>query len=778
MSETAATQEIYSYSKDGRELTCATATPPRRFDNMVYNDAYFGQIDQTMRGVPEVSGRYMSADGYVCNVVADERIVYVRDDDTGEFFSAGFMPVCKPYTSYRCTQGLNYQTVENVTDGLQVTWRLYVPSGGDPVEIWDVRVCNLTGRDRRISLVTEIAMECDGVDLFGGFLYRRAAYNEAINGIVIQQDGERHLSIDFPLHNAYITADRTAVSWCTNRAAFTGPRGLADPVALKSDLIPQQLVDRYIPTGALQVRFTLAPNESGDTRFLVGACDGPGFVGEMRRKYLGGSLDSDLHFDAVARERSEMMQNIAIRTPDDDLAPRFNTWIKHQIHFGTVHGRWGYKGFRDIVQQAQGILTQDPLRARSILRKACAHQYQDGFALRGWHPIDPMRYADSAQWMIGAVTEYLKETGDFALLEEEVPFYDDGSATLYEHLNAAMARLHEDRGAHGLCKIFFGDWNDSLTGVGREGRGESVWLSMAFCRDALLMAELAHRAGRPGDAQRMRQWHAEMKIALNKNAWDGAWYLCALDDNAQPIGSNDNHEGRIFLNMQSWAQLGRVCSDDQWGESWRSVKRHLDTGWGLKLNWPTYTRPVANVGRMSYMRPGTCENGSVYTHGNAFMLLALLERGLADDALDLLKEIDPCNPARPTLNQPNLYFNGYLGPDALAQVEPGKAEHVWCTGSAAWLFFVMVEYIMGLRRTYDGIVVQPCLPSVWKEASITRTYRGTTYEVVIRNPDGESGGPVASVTVDGTERPAAMPLPIDGGRHDVVVTIGRHATSG
>lgn len=763
--------DFYSYADDGHELWCNTPEPPRRFDNMLYNDVYFAQIDQCMRGVPEVSGRYMSAEGYFCNVVAAERVVYVRDDDTGRYFSAGFAPVCRPYKSFRCGQGLNYQVVGNVTDGLRVTWRLWIPLGHDPLEIWDVRVTNLGRKPRRLSLVTELGMECDGVDLFGGFLYRRAAFVPRADAIFVQQDGERHQSIDFPAHNAFITVDRPVVSWCTNRDLFIGARGtLAQPEALAHPLLPQHVASRYTPTGSLQVRVTVRPGGSADTRFLVGACDRPARIGQLRRKYLGGNLDRDPRFDAVRRERRETLRNVEVRLPDRALEPRFNSWIKHQIHFGVVHCRWGYKGFRDIVQQAQGVLAQAPDRAQAILRKACAHQYADGFALRGWHPIDPMRYADSAQWMVAAVTEYLKETGDFAFLEEPIGFYDGGEASVYQHLLRAMTRLHTDRGAHGLCLIFFGDWNDSLTGVGRQGKGESVWLSMSFCRCCLLLEELARRLGRDADAAAMHAWYEEMRDNLNRHAWDGGWYVCAFDDDGRAIGTRRNAQGKIFLNMQSWAQLGRVCSDERWDAAWHSVQKHLGTGWGLKLNWPTYTKPEPNVGRMSYMSPGICENGSVYTHGNAFMLMALLERGLADEALGLLREIDPVNARRPVVNQPNLYFNGCLGPDAL--IGAGMAEHVWCTGSAVWLYLALTEYILGLRRTYDGLVVQPCFPSAWPEASITRTYRGTTYDVTLQNPTRTPNPPVTSILVDGVAHPVAEPLPVDGRKHEVTVRLG------
>jgi cellobiose phosphorylase len=294
-------------------------------------------------------------------------------------------------------------------------------------------------------------------------------------------------------------------------------------------------------------------------------------------------------------------------------------------------------------------------------------------------------------------------------------------------------------------------------------------MAMAFCRSALLMKELAERIGRLDDAKRMDCWHAEVAQAINKHAWDGKWYICAFDDDGKPIGADQNEQGKIFLNMQSWAQLGRVVSDERWALALESVDKHLNTGWGYRLQWPTYIKPESNVGRLSYLQPGICENGSVYTHGNAFLMLALLERGLADKALDVWRQINPDNNDRPLSCQTNVFINGYWGPDHL--VKPGFAELPWLTGSAGWMFMCIVEYVFGLRRTYDGIVLNPCMPSAWKNASIKRIFRGTTYNITINNLQGKQAAPVKQLTIDGIVSDSNKALPIDGQSHDIVISI-------
>lgn len=756
----------FTYAKGGKEVWVDSPEPPRRFDNMLYNDVYMTMIDQCARG----GGRHMDEEGHVNNVIAGGRILYARDDGTGKYFSVGFAPVHAKCETYRCVAGLNYQVIENTTDGLKVTWRIYVPAGSDPVEVWDVRVEDLHGRERSVSLFTCVEMNCDGVDLYGGSLYRLAKYEPDVNAIFVLQDYETHKQMNFPNHNGFLTADRTPVAWDANKEKFVGPhRTLRDPLTVEQGRCENRIASMWTPTTTMQFRLEVPAGGRQDTRMVIGACDHQPSIAGYREKYLGGTLEEDAHFDALAAERAEMMRNIQLATPEESVNRMLNVWVKQQIHYGAVHVRWGYKGYRDIVQQSQGVLTQDPQRARRSLRRACEHQYADGFALRGWHPLDTMRYADSSQWLVSAITEYVKETGDFAFLDERVRYLDEGEATVYDHLMKSMDRLHTDRGPRGMCLAFFGDWNDSLTAVCREGRGESVWLSMAFCRCTLLMRELAEHLGRQDDARRMAGWHREMADAINAHAWDGQWYLCARDDDGNPIGSRQNEEGKLFLNMQSWAQLGRVASNERFEQAWRAVREHLDSGWGLMLNWPVYTKPQDNIGRLSYLRPGICENASVYTHGNAFMMLALLERGQADAALSIWRDIIPANPNRPVPCQPNVFINGYLGPDS--DIAPGTAEHAWVTGSAAWMFMCVTEFMLGVRRTYDGLVIRPCMPSDWPQASMTRNYRGTTYHVTIRNPGTAGNAPVARVTIDGREHPADQPLPIDGGEHEVLVRL-------
>lgn len=762
----APTGDRYVYSKNGKELWLTTPEPQRKFDNMLYNKGYFTMIDQCGNG----PGKHMVDQGYSNLVVADKRIIYIRDDRTGLFFSVGFGPCYKHYESYRCGAGLNYQIIENITNGVKAIWRIFVPVGCDPVEIWDVQIENTGDIERQLSVFTCVEMPCDGVDTYGGGIFRYAAYYPDINAIWVRADAEKFTEIDFPLHNGFITADRKAETWDANWEKFIGARHtIQNPAAVQIGRCGNSNASVRMPSGSLHFQMQLNAGQTGDIRFLAGACETAATIQRFREKYLGGSLDECPHFDALAAERQRMMENIRVSTPEESINHALNDWGKQQSHYLATWCRWGYKGYRDIVQMSQGVLYWDTELAKRNLTEALRHQYNDGFALRGWNPLDPMRYVDCGSWLISAITEYVKETGDTAFLDEIVPYFDADEGTVYHHLMRVMERLYADRGSHRLCLAFFGDWNDSLTGVCKKGKGESVWMSMAFCRAAILMAELADYLGRKGDAKKMRLWQKEMAEAVNTYAWDGQWYLCALDDDGQPIGSKKNEQGRIFLNVQSWAQLGQLCDTKRWESSLAAVDEYLDSGWGLQLNWPTYLKPEKNVGRLSYLRPGICENGSVYTHGNAFFYMAFLERGMADRAIGLWRDIHPSNPNRPVKCQPNIFANGYFGPDN--DIHPGAAEHMWTTGSASWLMTCTIEFMLGLRRTYEGILIKPCLPSAWKTASIVRTFRGTTYRVTLNKPEGVCAPLVNRIVIDGIEHPVDKTLPIDGKTHDVIVTL-------
>ena len=381
-----------------------------------------------------------------------------------------------------------------------------------------------------------------------------------------------------------------------------------------------------------------------------------------------------------------------------------------------------------------------------------------------------MRYADSAMWLISAVTEYLKETGEMNFLDKVIPYLEKDEGTVYDHLQRAMKALGTERGEHGLCLIWEGDWNDSLTHIGRRGRGESIWLSQAFCYACLCMEELSLFVGKEKQAEDYKKQYQTMKDNLNSNAWDGDWYIRAFNDDGVPIGSSKNREGQIYLNSQSWAMISRTLPVEKKEQIINSIDDRLFTPFGYTLLDPVYTAKDEQIGRITCIEPGTCENASVYTHGNAFLAMGLFLEGESDRAFKVLKTIMPYNRDNPSEHIiPYQVSNGYAGPGH--RTEPGRAEHAWVTGSVAWLHFFMMDYLLGLRRHYDGLHVVPNIPSEWEKASMTRRYRDTVYRYTcIRQGKGSE---VVQLTVNAETWDAEKPLPVLHGETVIVNAVIR-----
>ena len=750
-------------AEDGGTVHIETPHPPHNLTNLLYNRRYYTLIDHRAGG----QGRHMTPEGHVNNLVENERHLYVRDRRTRRYFSVAWQPVGRPYVRWECASGPGWQRWINRTDGLEVVWCVWVPAGEDPVEIWDITVRNLTRRSRRVDLFTWVMMNCEGEELYHGQLCRIARFDPQLGAVFVRMDTERHEQINHPFHNGFMTSHPAPLGGDCNPGEFLGPGGrtMANPQVVERGCCAGSAQPVWPAAAILQIDLDLPPGSERVARVIVGACDLEPMIRRLRQRY---HPEGDA-WAATRRAWADLTANVAVESPEPGLDLVLNRWVQIQCNYGLRWGRWGWCGYRDILQQAIGNLTVESGLSRERILEACRHQFHDGFALRGWRPVNRMRYADSAFWLVPAVTEYVKETGDFGLLDEVVPFFDEGEASVYVHLIRALGRLYEDRGDRGLCLSFDGDWNDSLTGICRQGRGQSVWLSMALVYAAGLMTELAHRLDRAEDEALFEQRASEVGEAIHQQGWDGQWYLCAWNDAGHPVGSNKNAEGRIYLNMQSWAALSGVADDPCWQAAWRSVRRHLDTGWGLMLNWPAYRRPDYSVGRITYIQPGTQENASVYTHGNAFMLMALLARRQPDEALELWRAIAPGNPRRPAACMPHVFYNGYLGPDS--EILPGLADHPWTTGSGAWMYHAALEMMIGLRRTYDGLHIRPCLPSAWSRVRVHRIYRATRYDVTIHNPAGLSAAPVKSITINGRRHPPEDALPADGREHTVMVEL-------
>ena len=750
-----------------------TPAAARPQENFLFNDSYFACVHQTGNGF----SRYTDPRGYATDIIAgtpepayntNTRVIYPSDDETGACWNVGYYPMCGRYDAYECRHSPGVSVVTNKTNGILATWRLFVPANGDPVELWTLTLKNMSRRSRKISVFALAELSLDSsAPLYGHQSYLSSLLLEKSHGVAARKTA---MNMPNPYFGAVLLSHHKPTSMDADMNAFMGQfRTLAKPQALEKGRCSGAIASRDRVAGVLHHRVRLESRKIWRNDYVAGAADVNRLkkhAAEYHGKYLAD--DGDLIDGTLADTKKEienLLGNVSVKLPDHKLNTLLNRWIPVLIKWGVTSGRWGMLGFRDIVQQSQGALTlgmRPKVTAR--LEQALSHQHTNGYAVRSFpavHEDSAMKYADSCVWLISGVTEYLKEYGCMDFLRERAPLLDGPANTVRSHLIRAMEALWQNRGAHGLCLMHEGDWNDSLTHVGRQGRGESVWLSQAFCWSCLQMAELSSYLGDSGAAQTYMRYHESVFHALNRHCWDGEWYIRAFDDKGKRVGSKESRQGRIFLNTQSWALMSMTVPPERVKPMLKSVRKHLRTPYGYMLLSPTYTEMDESVGRLSCLEPGCSENGSVYTHGNAFLAVGLLQHGMADEGYDVIARIMPFNPKNPSKSiMAYQLSNGYGGP--AHRNDPGKAQFGWSTGSGAWLHQAAVEYMFGLRRTYDGLVLKPCLPSSLKKASVSRRYRDTVYNVSYTRPKGK-GNAVESLTVDGTEWDVEEPLPVRAG---------------
>ncbi len=732
------------FTDDGLAFAITDPATPRAFDNYLWNDAIYSCVHQTGVGTCDAQigeteaiqlysgvGRIVDIETFGRDHLMS-RLVYVRDNDTGDYWNVGWEPVCRDYTAYACTHGLGWTEIVSETGGIRAALLFFVPPGREPVECWRLRLDNRSGRPRSLSVFVynQYAIQYKwGFNGYGDMIYRGAWFDPALNAMIVQ----KHPYVAPHAHlTGFLTADRKADGFDGSRDHFVGTyHTLKDPRAVVAGACTNTPGSSEATVGVLQFRLEMGVDAVETIRLLSGLADSEADVGVLRERVFAGFENA---FEALKAQKRDLVAHNAIETPDPQFNRLANGWLKQQTLFGATWCRWGWMGYRDIVQHGHGVSSFAPERTRQILIDACAHLYRNGVAVRGWNPLDTKPYSDSPVWLAYALTDYVKETGDYALLEETVPWLDGGAGTVAEHLDAALGCLFDGRGIHGLCLIRFGDWNDSLTNIGKAGRGESVWLSMAFVHACDRMAALWRRTGDDAYAEREQARAETVRQAIQHTAWDGDWYLRCYADDGGVVGSHTNEEGRIFVNTQSWAMLCGAADDRQMARMLHACDERLMTELGYRLVAPPFRTRDDRIGRISYLEPGICENGTIYSHGNAFMMYALLMRGEVDRAYDLFKRVAPGyvpDGASPKASAPAYVFaNGYYGPDH--RNRPLQMEFTWVTGSCGWFLNAIQDWLVGVRRDYDGLVIDPKLPSDWNEIRVRRTFRGREFDVRIQ----------------------------------------------
>ena len=451
---------------------------------------------------------------------------------------------------------------------------------------------------------------------------------------------------------------------------------------------------------------------------------------------------------------------MTIDTPDEGMNILVNKWLRYQAISGRLWGRTAYYqqsgafGFRDQLQDSLVFLPIDPSLTEKQIRLHAKHQMEEGTVLHWWHPITETgletKMTDDLLWLPFTIIQYLDQTNNYDILSLKEPYYDnpDKKDSLFNHSVAAIEKVLTRYSERGLPLIGAGDWNDGLSAVGLDMKGESIWLAEFFYLILKKFSLVCEKFGEQNFAEKYSLKAEELNIAFNKYAWDGEWFFRATKDSGEKIGSRENEEGKIFLNAQSWSVLSDITDKQKQHQAMDAVTKHLLKKNGTLLLSPAYTKPDKMIGYLSRYAPGRRENGGVYTHAATWAIWAYSKLKLSDLAYEAYKRLSPINNGQNPdeyIAEPFVTPGNIDGPDS---PNYGMGGWTWYTGSASWFQKIIVDWILGIRATSEGLLIDPCIPSEWEGYSVKRNFRNTVYNIKVINEDHVSSG-IKFILVDG-----------------------------
>ncbi len=719
--------------------------------------------------------------------------IYLRDDETGEVWSATPAPVGHE-AEFTVRHSAGTSTFEQTFAGIFTRLTLGM-APEEPVKISVLRITNDDRRRRRLT-VTAYAEWSLGVQrehTQHQVTTRFEARHEAILA-------RNHYDPDFAGCVAFQAVSEVVTGYTADRLEFLGRNGTpAAPAALRLSALTGATGGGLDPCAAQQCIVDLAPGETRELAVILGAATGEEDALRMVAEYRDAGR-ARAAVDASVAAWTDRLSVVQVHTPDPSFDIMLNRWTLYQALACRMWARsalyqsGGAYGFRDQLQDVMAFVYAEPAVAREHIVRAAGRQFLEGDVQHWWHPQSGRgvrtRFSDDLAWLPYVVDHYVRVTGDLSILDEQAPFlrmrplephehevYDlpqvtSDQASVYEHCLRALRKACTT-GSHGLPLIGIGDWNDGMNRVGVEGKGESVWLAWFLVRTLRLFAGQAGARGDEAVAAELRAQADAYEAAVDANGWDGAWYRRAYFDDGTPLGTATGQECRIDSIAQSWSVISAAGDPERQRVAMRSLEEHLvreDARLLMLLTPPFDTAPL-DPGYIKGYLPGVRENGAQYTHAALWVVLATALQRHGDRAFQLYQMINPLTHAPPPQQVERYKVEPYVvAADVYtASGQLGRGGWTWYTGSASWMYRVGLEAILGFHKTGDALTMDPCVPVDWREYRIEYRYGRSVYSIVVTNPDGGEGG-VVELTVDGhpTEN-GAIPLVDDGARHLVEV---------
>ena len=700
------------------------------------------------------------------------RYIYIRDDKTGEFFSPTWQPTQTKLDQYECRHGLGYSTISSTYNGIETKITYFVPVGED-LEIWKVVMRNLpAGRQGATSVKREISLFSfvefclwDTVGDSTNFQRTWSIGKAHCEGSTIIHDTMYGNWVDIL---AYFGTSAKIDSFDCQRRDFLGNNGynsLANPEAVINGKCSNSTAIGWAPIGSHCIKLNLKPGQTKEIIFVLGVSKNKN-IAEAKVKKFTNPKRVEAEFNKLKKYWQANLSKIQVETPDKDLDTSINIWNQYQCMQTFNWSRYAsyYEagigrgmGFRDSNQDTLGFAHMIPHEAKKRILELASIQFEDGSAYHQYSPITGKGalygYSDDQLWLVISTANYIKETGDFKILYEIVPFAEKQTLLpaqmghhdycykpqnskpevkkdmLYNHLKKAIEFSLTNIGPHGLPKSGFADWNDCLNMIGPNDNAESVFTAELLVFTAGEMVRISEIKNLSADKVFFENASREMIGRINKHCWDGDWYLRAFDDNSKPLGTKKSKAAKIFLETQPWSVIsgtagekGIVCMN--------SVKKYLKTKFGIKLLHPPFSSYRPELGEISTYPAGLKENASIFCHPNPWAIVAECILGRGDLAFEYFKAILPeSQNSEIRKTEPYVYCQMVAGPD---HPDFGEGKNSWLTGSAAWNFYAATNYILGIKPDYDGLIISPCIPKGWKQFNVIRMFRGAKYNIHVK----------------------------------------------
>ena len=803
------------FDDDTREYVITQPDTPLPWLNYTGCEDYFGLISNTAGGYSfyrDARLRRLTRYRYN-NVPLDTggRYIYLRDDDAGEFWSPAWQPARRSLESYECRHGMNYSSITSTYTQIEAQTRYFVPLG-ETLEVWELTLTNHRAEAASLSIFSSIEFclwdahddatnfqrnfSIGQVEIEDGVIYHKTEYRERRN------------------HFAYFACSEELAGFDTQREAFLGPyRGWDNPQVVEQGQAANSHAHGWAPIGSHHVKFALKPGESRTIVFVLGYHENPKdkkfnppdsqtinkqTVKPIITHYLDPQ-NVQTAFEKLCHYWDNLLNILQVETPNDHVNRMVNIWNAYQcmITFNMSRSASFFEsgigrgmGFRDSNQDLLGFVHMVPERARERILDIAATQLETGGAYHQYQPLTKRgndavgsNFNDDPLWLVLAVTAYIKETDDWSILDEPVP-YNNCPGTeepLYGHLQRSIQYTLDRLGPHGLPLIGRADWNDCLnlntfssapgesfqTTTTKDGRtAESIFIAGLFVLAAKEMAALAQVRERGNDARHYQEVAAQMEATVFEHGWDGAWFLRAYDDFGHKVGSQECDEGKIFIEPQGMCVMaGLGLKTGRAEQALKSVSEHLATPYGIVLQQPAYSRYYLHLGEISTYPPGYKENAGIFCHTNPWIMIAETLVGNGDRAVDYYLRINPS--AREGISdvhrcEPYVYAQMIAGRDAATF---GEAKNSWLSGTAAWNYVAITQWILGIRPTYSGLQIAPVIPQDWPGFKVTRLFRGVTYNIEVERT---GPGNAVSLLVDGEPIKGSV-VPFAGDKPEVKV---------